>query len=63
MSPQLSIRNPDADMMTRGQRVKKDSTPYFRSGHRSTRGWGDLVGDSPTHEGCDNFIYGTVRYI
>ena len=27
MSSQLSIRNPDEDMITRGQRAKKDCTP------------------------------------
>ena len=43
MSPQLPIRYLDADMITRGQRAKKDSTP--KKDHRSSG-----VGASPLDE-------------
>ena len=42
MSSQLSIRNPDADMTTRGQRAKKDST--LEKYHRSSGDEGGFSG-------------------
>ena len=48
------VCNTDADMIRMGQRARKEST---------TRRGGNLVGEGPIHGGCDDFLYGAVRYI
>ena len=67
MCPQLSIRNPDANLIKRGQRAKK--TP-LRSNTSVVPDWskvydakGDLLCEGSIHRGCDDFLYGAVRYI
>ena len=69
MSSQLLIRNPDANMSTSGQELRftpkgfhSDVIPleWALKVHENRR---DFVGEGPTHGGCNDFLYGAVRYI
>ena len=57
MSPQFSIRNPEADMITGGQKVLHFVVPEWARVHETK---GNSVGEGSIDRGCDVCLFGVV---
>ena len=56
MSPQLFTRNADADMSKHESEGLKDCTVVSEWAQQAYEMRGNLVGEDPTYEGCDDFL-------